>query len=337
MQKDLEHILTSSFQEYIKSSRNNFIVINANNSISKSSKSLDLIINNLKINNFKDINLFIKKQSSTLNLDGVLIVKAETIPQRKNKILKKYPKFIRELIYLFDFILNRVFPKLMLTSRIYYFFKTNINHALSKTEILGRLYYNGFVYIDEVFIDNHTYFIVKKKNNRKFNKQIFYGLFIKLERIGLNNKIIKVYKLRTMYPYAEYIQDYVYSTLGSKTGDKANNDFRVTNWGRILRKYWIDELPMILNFAKNELKLIGVRPLSNVKFSLYPDEMQIMRSRVKPGLIPPYYADLPKDFQELVDSEKKYLDSYSKRAVTTDIKYFIKVLKNILFKGARSV
>ena len=39
----------------------------------------------------------------------------------------------------------------------------------------------------------------------------------------------------------------------AKTG-KVLNDYRITTWGRFCRKYWIDELPMIINLLKGELK-----------------------------------------------------------------------------------
>jgi lipopolysaccharide/colanic/teichoic acid biosynthesis glycosyltransferase len=47
-----------------------------------------------------------------------------------------------------------------------------------------------------------------------------------MKRIGMYGKIIHVYKLRTMHPYSEYIQKYVYDLNGSVNGDKINNDFR---------------------------------------------------------------------------------------------------------------
>jgi hypothetical protein len=84
------------------------------------------------------------------------------------------------------------------------------------------------------------------------------------------------------------------------------------------------------------LKVIGVRPLSEHKFSIYPEDLQKLRTKIKPGLIPPFYADLPESFEELLNSEKNYLESYFKNPLKTDIKYFFKAFKNIVFKHARS-
>ncbi|MCF8431758.1 MAG: sugar transferase, partial [Melioribacteraceae bacterium] len=94
--------------------------------------------------------------------------------------------------------------------------------------------------------------------------------------------------------------------------------------------------PMFINYFKGELKLVGVRPLSRHYFSLYPASLQDQRTKYKPGLIPPFYVDLPKTFDEILSSEKKYLDAYEKAPFSTDMKYFFLSLYNIFIKRARS-
>ena len=93
---------------------------------------------------------------------------------------------------------------------------------------------------------------------------------------------------------------------------------------------------MILNMLKGEMKLIGVRPLSSHYFNLYTDELKEKRIRYKPGLIPPFYADMPTTLEEIMESEHKYLDAYEKSPFMTDLRYFTKAWYNILFKRARS-
>jgi len=157
-----------------------------------------------------------------------------------------------------------------------------------------------------------------------------------MKRIGKNGKLIYVYKFRTMYPFSEYLQAYVFQHNHLTEGGKFKNDFRVSTTGRILRRFWLDELPMLINFFKGEMKIVGVRPLSQHFYSLYPKDMQIKRIKYKPGLLPPYYADMPKSFDEIIDSERKYLDQYEKGRIFTDIKYFFKAFWNIFIKKARS-
>jgi len=69
---------------------------------------------------------------------------------------------------------------------------------------------------------------------------------------------------------------------------------------------------------------------------MYPKEVQELRIKFKPGLVPPFYFDLPKNFEELVRSEVKYLNEYAQQPVLTDIKYFFGSFYNILIKKARS-
>ena len=84
------------------------------------------------------------------------------------------------------------------------------------------------------------------------------------------------------------------------------------------------------------MKLVGVRPLSRQYYGLYPKDMQERRIKFKPGLIPPFYVDMPKTFDEIVESERKYLDKYEKNRFTTDVSYFFKAMWNIFFRKARS-
>jgi lipopolysaccharide/colanic/teichoic acid biosynthesis glycosyltransferase len=93
---------------------------------------------------------------------------------------------------------------------------------------------------------------------------------------------------------------------------------------------------MFINIFKGELKLVGVRPLSSHYFNLYDEKVQERRTKYKPGLIPPFYYDMPKDLKAIQDSEIKYLDSYDKNPFLTDFRYFFISFRNILFRHARS-
>jgi hypothetical protein len=139
-----------------------------------------------------------------------------------------------------------------------------------------------------------------------------------------------------MYPFAEYLQDYVHKRNNLENGGKFKDDFRVASSRRILRKLWIDEFPMFINVLRGELKIVGVRPLSQHYFNLYSKELQEKRIKYKPGLIPPFYADLPETLEEIQESEMRYLESYEKKPFRTQWRYFWKAWYNILFKKVRS-
>ena len=119
-------------------------------------------------------------------------------------------------------------------------------------------------------------------------------------------------------------------------GGKFNNDFRISGYGKLMRKTFIDEIPMIYNWLKGDLKIIGVRPLSPHYFRLYDKELQELRKNIKPGLIPPFYADMPETFDEICASEKKYIIAYIQAPLKTQWKYFWRAQYNIVIKGARS-
>ena len=84
------------------------------------------------------------------------------------------------------------------------------------------------------------------------------------------------------------------------------------------------------------MKVVGVRPLSQQYFNLYSKELQEKRVKYRPGLIPPYYADLPETLEEIQESEMRYLEAYEKRPVRTQFTYFWKAIFNIIFRRARS-
>lgn len=210
------------------------------------------------------------------------------------------------------------------------------NRVLSKAEMLGRLYSCGFDVVNETEIDRQYYVIAKKIKRPYFDLEPTYGPLIKLQRIGKGGKIIKVYKFRTMHPYSEYLQEFVYAKHNLEEGGKFKNDFRVSTLGRLMRKFWIDELPMLVNFFRGDLKIVGVRPLSQHYFSLYSKELRELRIKYKPGLIPPFYVDKPKTLEEIMASELKYFDAYDKHPILTDIRYFFMAAYNIIFRKYRS-
>jgi len=200
----------------------------------------------------------------------------------------------------------------------------------------GCMVYHGFAIERLNDYKDYVYVELKKKQTIHKQKDKNYSWLIKLPRTGKMGKRIYVYKLRTMQPYSEYLQDYMIKSNGLKDDGTIKNDYRITKFGKFARKYWFDELPMLLNFINGDLKLIGVRPLSDSMLSQYPESYLAIRHKSKPGLIPPYYIDKPETFDEIIVSEKRYLEKYSKNKILTDIIYFSKFLKVVFLKGVRS-
>jgi Undecaprenyl-phosphate glucose phosphotransferase len=99
-------------------------------------------------------------------------------------------------------------------------------------------------------------------------------------RFGFNNKVINVYKFRSMYVEQQ--------DIGGELRTR-RNDPRITPVGRIIRKLSIDELPQILNVLKGEMSIVGPRPHAihmKVGDNFYLDAVRgyAARHRVKPGI-----------------------------------------------------
>jgi lipopolysaccharide/colanic/teichoic acid biosynthesis glycosyltransferase len=298
--------------------------------------SYQLFVNLHVLNDQIKLNDYILDVRNSLVPGGVFVGALLPHHYRYRRYLKNYSFWMANSLYFFDFLWKRVFPKLPLTREIYSTFSRDKDRAISLAEGLGRLVYCGFRILDLTVVDDVVYFAAAKNGLFKPDKKFFYSPIFKMKRVGKGGKTIYVYKLRTMYPYSEFIQDFVYKHNNLETGGKFKDDFRVPVWGKLFRKLWIDELPMLINWVKRDLKLVGVRPISNHYLSLYSHEHQERRKDFKPGLIPPFYADLPDTIEEIELSEKKYFDTYEKNPVKTDVKYFLRALNNILFKHKRS-
>jgi len=295
-------------------------------------ESKQLLINRKKVNDLDDIDDFFWGVNRGLKEGGYFGGRAVTISQKYDRIMDEYPPVLNYIVYGLDFILTRAMPKFSSLRGLHEFITQGKDKALSKAEILGRLSYGGFDPVAFAEIDDQFHFIARKVASPKEDGDPSYGLLIKLERVGKGGKLFNLYKLRTMHPYSEYIQDYVYESNELAESGKIQDDFRITSWGRILRKVYLDEAPEFINIFKGDMSLVGVRPLSKHFFDLYPEDMQKKRVQFKPGLVPPYYVHLPVGLEEIVESERKYLDEKEDRPVWTDVKYFVLAWRNILFR-----
>ncbi len=232
--------------------------------------------------------------------------------------------------------LHRVIPRIPYLEDLYYLITNGEFHAISHAEVLGRLIYCGFDIIDFRTINGLTYFVVMKTGDPLTRENPSYYPVIKLNRVGQYGKMIKVYKFRTMHPYSEYLQDFLIKMNGYNKKGKPANDFRVTRWGKIFRRLWLDEFPQLWNVLKGEMKLVGLRPLSRVRFNEFPDDLKKERIKYKPGCFPPYVALNMPDSNANIEAERIYIRDLKAHPYTTDIRYFLKSVYNILANRIRS-
>lgn len=346
-EKELEKLILSEvgsevldlINQYLDLSKNKTLVTATNTrfNIDKIRKGrFNNIVNLKRINDVRWVNKFFESVNGRIDNGGYYINSVETYITRKKRILKRFIFPFNWFVYVFDVFITRVFPKIPFTKRVYFFITKGYGRVLSKAETFGRLYSCGFEIVDEKFIGNYLYFVSRKIKEPVFDNNPTFGPIIRLKRHGKDGKLFNVYKLRTMHAYSEYLQAYVYERNSLQEGGKFKDDFRITTEGKFFRKFWLDELPMFINVFKGNMKIVGVRPLSSHYFSLYSEELKEKRIKFKPGLIPPFYVDMPKTLEEIMASEMKYLEAYEKKPFSTDCKYFFLALYNIFIKRARS-
>ncbi len=298
--------------------------------------SVSLLVNLHKLNDFRWLNRYFLEVHKKIYNGGWFIGCVETIHTHRARFYRKYSRFLAQMLYPLEFLFVRVLPKLPGIRKIYFVLTGGKNRVFSMAEILGRLYFCGFRIVQTEVIDDCMYYIAQRVKTPSLERNPSYGPLIKLRRVGYQGELLYVNKFRTMHPYSEYLQEYIHEQHALNSRGKFANDFRLTGWGVWFRRMWIDELPQIINFFRGDLSLVGVRAISEHYFSLYPKELQQLRIQFKPGLVPPYYADMPKTFDEIIASETKYLHSKQIHPFTTDVRYFFKAAYNILFRHARS-
>lgn len=96
-------------------------------------------------------------------------------------------------------------------------------------------------------------------------------VFFTQPRPGLNEKIFKMYKFRTM------------TDEKNEYGDLLPDFIRLTKFGKFLRSTSLDELPELLNILKSDMSIVGPRPLLIQYLPLY-NEKQTLRHNLRPGL-----------------------------------------------------
>jgi lipopolysaccharide/colanic/teichoic acid biosynthesis glycosyltransferase len=98
-------------------------------------------------------------------------------------------------------------------------------------------------------------------------------IFYASPRVGLNGKLFKMFKFRSMVTGADREGPLITSS----------DDCRVTRIGRFLRHTKLDELPTLLNVLKGDMSLVGPRPENPKSAALYNEEQRRIW-RVRPGI-----------------------------------------------------
>ena len=116
-------------------------------------------------------------------------------------------------------------------------------------------------------------------------------IFYMSERVGQDGELFRFIKFRSMIINAENLKELV---ANKHDGDhllfKAENDPRVTDIGKILRRFSLDELPQFINVLKGEMSVVGPRPPLPDEVMRY-SQLALRRMRVKPGITGPWQVN----------------------------------------------
>lgn len=162
------------------------------------------------------------------------------------------------------------------------------------------------------------------------------------ERVTQYGRKFRCYKFRSMKPeWSGMSPEEAFKKMGKPDlikeyhleGDSIENDPRITNIGRFLRKTSIDELPQLFNVLKGDISLIGPRALPPNEISGYDDGSLILQ--VKSGLTG--FAQVS-GRRDISFEERRALDIYyvTNWSLMLDIQVFFKTIVMVIRRdGAR--
>ena len=198
------------------------------------------------------------------------------------------------------------------------FFEINLLDISPLEKVLKRLI-DLIVSIVALAVFSPVILVISIAILRETGRPIFYLQ----DRVGLNGKIFKIVKFRTMIQDAE---KYTGAVLSKE------DDPRVTKVGKFLRKTGLDEIPQFVNVLRGEMSVVGPRPeRPELVEKIQKDVPNFeMRLKVKPGITG--YAQLYGKYDTSFDYKLKMdlLYARSRNIILTDIYIIINTVKLFL-------
>jgi len=153
-------------------------------------------------------------------------------------------------------------------------------------------------------------FLIKRDSNGP--------VFFMQDRLGVDGKIFKVFKFRTMLVDGDevlekYLQDNPQEVENYKVFCKYDNDPRITKIGNFLRNTSADELAQIFNVLRGEMNFVGPRPYLVTELDKIGKENANIILKVKPGITGLWQVSGRSDitFQDRVNMDKWYIYNWS--------------------------
>ena len=165
-------------------------------------------------------------------------------------------------------------------------------------------------------------------------------VFFRQARVGAGDRRFSIYKFRTMALDADDRKaEFAHlNTHALNGGDprlfKIVGDPRVTRAGRFLRRYFLDELPQLINVLKGDMSLVGPRPLIPEE-DRHVEGPERRRLQMRPGMTGLWqvlgHSAIP--FEQMVALDCEYVATWSLRG---DVRLLLRTVPVVLSGGGRS-
>jgi lipopolysaccharide/colanic/teichoic acid biosynthesis glycosyltransferase len=148
--------------------------------------------------------------------------------------------------------------------------------------------------------------------------------------VGKNGRYFTSFKFRSMYQNAEQIKErFVAANEMIGPVFKMTKDPRVTPFGRILRKFSLDELPQLWSVIKGDMSLVGPRPPLQSEYEQF-NEWQKQKLTVKPGMTCLWQIQGRNDISDFNEWVKLDLEYIQKRSFWLDIRILLDTVKSVI-------
>jgi exopolysaccharide biosynthesis polyprenyl glycosylphosphotransferase len=154
-------------------------------------------------------------------------------------------------------------------------------------------------------------------------------IFYKAQRIGRKGRSFSCYKFRTMVQDADKLKAQLeHMNERDSVLFKISNDPRITPFGRLLRKYSLDELPQFYNVLLGDMSLVGPRPPMINEVEQY-DLSHLRRLDVLPGITGLWQVEARQDpsFDSYISLDTAYVDNWS---LLLDLKILVRTVGVVL-------